>query len=117
MVVVFIMWLGNRDWRAGAILAGIAAGFLPWFMYPDRTMFFFYTIGYEPFLILAVVYLCARLISPHYQDPSRQTAGIVAVALFVFAVLVISAFFWPVWTGETIPYDQFRLRIWMPSWS
>ncbi|MBB5598269.1 dolichyl-phosphate-mannose--protein mannosyltransferase [Neomicrococcus lactis] len=117
MVVLFIVWLGNHDWRAGAILAGIAAGYLPWFMYPERTMFFFYTIGYEAFLILAIVYLAGRLISRHYQDPVRQSAGIIAVGLFVVAVLLISAFFWPVWTGETIPYDQYRLRIWMPSWS
>lgn len=117
MVVLLIMWIGSRDWRAGAILAGIAAGYLPWFMYPERTMFFFYTIGYEPFLVLAIVYLAGRITSRHYQDPVRHTIGLVGVGLFIGAVLLVSAFFWPVWTGETIPYDQYRLRIWMPSWS
>ena len=50
---------GRRDWRAGAVLAGVAAGYLPWFMYPERTIFFFYAMSFEPFLVLALVYAWA----------------------------------------------------------
>jgi dolichyl-phosphate-mannose--protein O-mannosyl transferase len=31
-------------------------------------------------------------------------------------VLLVSAYFMPVWTAEQIPYDQWRWRMWMPSW-
>ncbi len=40
LVILLFWWAGRRDWRAGAILAGVAAGYLPWFMYPERTMFY-----------------------------------------------------------------------------
>ena len=36
LLVLLFCWAGRRDWRAGAILAGVAAGYLPWFLYPER---------------------------------------------------------------------------------
>ena len=41
---------------------------------------------------------------------SPVTIGLVA------AVAVLTAFFFPVLTGITIPYDSWRLRMWLPSW-
>jgi dolichyl-phosphate-mannose-protein mannosyltransferase len=36
----------------------------------------------------------------------------------VLMVLMIAAAWWfyPIWTGEVIPYDAWRLRMWFPSW-
>ena len=31
IAVLLVRWALGRDWRAGAILAGLAAGYLPWF--------------------------------------------------------------------------------------
>ena len=28
----------------------------------------------------------------------------------------LAAFFYPVWAAETIPYDDWKVRMWMPSW-
>ena len=30
----------------------VRCGLFPWFMYPTRTMFYFYALSFEPFLIL-----------------------------------------------------------------
>ncbi|GAA1626813.1 hypothetical protein GCM10009790_06790 [Georgenia ruanii] len=30
--------------------------------------------------------------------------------------VVAAVFFWPIWTGQTISYDAWRLRTWLPSW-
>jgi dolichyl-phosphate-mannose-protein mannosyltransferase len=114
--VLLFWWAGRRDWRAGAILAGIAAGYLPWFLYPDRTMFYFYAVSFEPFLILALAY-CLGLVLGKRTDPLwRRRSGLYVVALFVVTAVVVSAFFYPVWTAETIPYQDWRFRMWMPSW-
>jgi dolichyl-phosphate-mannose--protein O-mannosyl transferase len=29
---------------------------------------------------------------------------------------MVSAFFWPVWTGQVIDVDQWQYRMWLPSW-
>ncbi|MCA4133583.1 dolichyl-phosphate-mannose--protein mannosyltransferase [Arthrobacter sp. M4] len=116
LAVLLFWWAGRRDWRAGAILCGVAAGYLPWFMYPDRTMFFFYAISFEPFLILALVYCLGLVLGRPDDPPWRRRSGLYGVALFVVLAVVVSAFFYPVWTGEIIGYQEWRMRMWMPSW-
>src|SRR5262249_47315432 len=60
-------WFGipRRDWRAAMIWAGVVAGIGPWFYYElkNRTMFYFYALPAEPFLVLAVVYTLGALIA------------------------------------------------------
>ncbi len=48
--------------REAFILTGIAAGFLPWLLYLERTVFQFYTIAFEPFLVLALTAAIALLL-------------------------------------------------------
>ena len=116
LVVLLFWWAGRRDWRAGAVLAGVGAGYLPWFLYPERTMFYFYAVSFEPFLVLALVY-CLGLVLGRASDPAwRRRTGLYLVVLFVAAAVLLSAFFYPVWAAEVIPYDQWRVRMWMPSW-
>jgi len=116
LVVLLFWWAGRRDWRAGAVLAGVGTGYLPWFMYPERTMFYFYAVSFEPFLVLALVY-CLGLVLGRDTDPLwRRRSGLYLVALFVAGAVLLSAFFYPVWTAEVIPYQEWRYRMWMPSW-
>ena len=114
--VLLFWWAGRRDWRAGAILAAVAAGYLPWFLYPERTMFFFYAVSFEPFLVLALVYCLGLVLGQRTDPPWRRRSGLYLVALFVVTAVVVSAFFYPVWTAETITYQDWRFRMWMPSW-
>lgn len=47
--------------------------------------------------------------------PSRREKMILGVTLGV--LIAVSAFWMPVWTGMTIPYDFWRMHIWLPSWT
>lgn len=114
ILTLVLLWLGRRDWRAGAILGAYAAGQLVWFLWPERTMFFFYTIAYTPFLILAITMVLGALM--RFGGPSRRRRNTVLVLAFVVLAVAVSAFFMPVWTGEMIPYEQWRARMWMSSW-
>ncbi|MGO4192181.1 dolichyl-phosphate-mannose--protein mannosyltransferase [Arthrobacter sp. YAF17] len=114
--VLLFWWAGRRDWRAGAVLAAVAAGYLPWFLYPERTMFFFYAVSFEPFLILALAYGLGLVLGQRTDPPWRRRSGLLLVTLFVVTAVVVSAFFYPVWTAETITYQDWRFRMWMPSW-
>lgn len=116
LVVLLFWWAGRRDWRAGAVLAGVAAGYLPWFLYPERTMFYFYAVSFEPFLILALTYCLGLVLGKAADPPWRRRSGLYLVALFVAAAVLLSAFFHPVWAAETIPYEDWKVRMWMPSW-
>ena len=107
-------WIANRDWRSGAILAGIVAGWFPWLLYLDRTIFTFYTVAYVPFIVMAVAFTIMRLLQ---RKPPQQQPWVVAlVGLYLFAVVAAAWWFYPIWTGEVIPYTQWQLRMWMPTW-
>ncbi len=118
LAVLFLVgvWIAKRDWRAGAILAGWAAGFVPWLFYPERTIFFFYAIAYEPFMILAIVMVLGMVMGKVGDPPWRRQQGAVIVGLFLTLAVALSAYFYPVWAAEMISYDYWRLHMWLPSW-
>lgn len=47
--------------------------------------------------------------------PSKR-AFVVLTVTFGF-VIAFAILWWPLWTGMTIPYDFWRLHIWLPGWS
>ena len=63
-------------------------GYLPWFLYPERTMFYFYAVSFEPFLVLALAY-CLGLVLGKRTDPLwRRRSGLYAVTLFVVTAVL-----------------------------
>lgn len=109
-------WLLRRDWRAGAILCGVAAGYLPWFLYQERTIFFFYAIVFLPFLCLAVTMLLGALAGPPGVTERRRMTGLVAGGVLVLLIVWNFIYFWPIYTGQTIPIDAWRARMWFDTW-
>ncbi len=114
--------LYKRDWRAWFILAGIGAGILPWFAYPERTMFFFYAAPAVPFFIAAVTWCLGMIIgrsrpgSPASGSPERRLTGALIAGAFVAVVVLCFAYFWPIYTGEPLDYSEWRSRMWLDSW-
>jgi dolichyl-phosphate-mannose-protein mannosyltransferase len=51
-----------RQWQVGLILMGMVAGYLPWLAYLNRTVFQFYTIAFEPYLILGLTLAIGTLL-------------------------------------------------------
>ena len=107
----------DRDWRAGAVLAGIAAGWLPWFAYAHRTIFTFYSIAFTPWVVLTLTYVLGLVVGPRAgQDPVRRRQRIAWVSAFVALLVVVSAFFYPIWTAWVVPYWFWHMHMWLPSW-
>ena len=92
------------------IVAGMTAGYLPWFFYQSRTVFTFYAIVFQPFLILALVY-CAQLIRSRY---GRR--GEIVIAAGILLITLNFLYFLPIYMGDVITYEAWRDRMWFPSW-
>ncbi|WP_166347514.1 dolichyl-phosphate-mannose--protein mannosyltransferase [Phytoactinopolyspora limicola] len=116
LVVCLAYWLLRRDWRAGAILAGMVATWAPWLLYPERTTFSFYAAVMAPFIALAVAYALGRLIGTPDAPVGRRAAGIAVAGMYVVVLVVLAARFYPIYVGEVIPYDQWRNLMWFDSW-
>jgi dolichyl-phosphate-mannose--protein O-mannosyl transferase len=112
------LWFGiaRRDWRAGAILAMIASTLLPWFLFPSRTMFYFYALPAEPFLILAVVFVLGAIMTTPLgvpRDENRLLVGTVVAGVFVLLVALNFAYFYPIYAGESLPTADWSRRMWL----
>jgi dolichyl-phosphate-mannose--protein O-mannosyl transferase len=105
-----------REWRVGLILTGLAAGYLPWMFYLGRTVFQFYTIAFEPYLLLALAYVAWKLIGKRGDPEYRRAIGMRWIAVFLVAAVAISVFFWPLWTGTQIDFKYMQLHYWIPTW-
>ena len=102
--------------RAGAVLAGFVGGWLPWFFLQHRTIFTFYTIAFEPWVILAVVFMLGLALGPPGASARRRRIGHLVVGAYLLLVLANFAFFWPIYTAQVVPYSFWRLHMWFPSW-
>ena len=109
-------WAARRDWRSGAVLVGVLAGQLPWLLYLDRTIFTFYTVAFVPFVVMALTLTLGSILGPANATPQRRRWGAVGAGGIVLLAVVAAWWFYPVWTAEQIPYDLWRLRMWMPTW-
>nr|BFD84338.1 phospholipid carrier-dependent glycosyltransferase [Streptomyces sp. Xyl84] len=116
LVYVLWRWFFRRDWRAGAIACGVAAGYLPWFLYQERTIFFFYAVVFVPFLCLAVTMLAGALLGPPDAPDTRRVAGATGAGVLVLLVVWNFIYFWPLYTGTAIPIDDWRARMWLDTW-
>jgi dolichyl-phosphate-mannose-protein mannosyltransferase len=128
-----------REWRVGLIMMGIVAGYLPWLLYLNRTVFQFYTIAFEPYLLLGLTFVIGLVLglsptaaagrSPA-EPPPEDGPGAVpddetdaaphhpgrVVLAFLVAAALVSAFFYPLWTGTQTSFLFWQLHIWLPSW-
>ena len=106
-----------REWQVGAILLGLAAGYLPWLAYLDRTVFQFYSIAFQPYTVLALTAVIALILGRRDDARWRRERGIATVAIFLVFVLLVSAFYYPIWSGIPVTPEFRQLHFWAPSWS
>ncbi|MFD6495299.1 dolichyl-phosphate-mannose--protein mannosyltransferase [Streptomyces sp. NPDC059944] len=116
VLYVLWRWAFRRDWRAGAIACGIAAGYLPWFLYQERTIFYFYAVVFVPFLCLAVTMMIGAILGPPGATERRRLVGAVSAGVLVLLITWNFIYFWPLYTGTAIPIDQWRSRMWLDTW-
>lgn len=105
-----------RESRVGLILVGVAAGYLPWLLYANRTIFQFYAIVFEPYLILGLIFVMGMILGTRGDPTWRRLSGIRLVGVFLVLVVLVSAFFYPVWTGMQVPTLFAQLHYWLPGW-
>jgi dolichyl-phosphate-mannose-protein mannosyltransferase len=105
-------WLLHRDWRAGAVLLGVLAGWAPWFPLVTRTKFFYYALEFEPFLILSIVLCLGLILGPATATVLRRSIGAGLVGAYVLCVLLMFLYFYSILAGKVIPYTDWLSHMW-----
>jgi dolichyl-phosphate-mannose--protein O-mannosyl transferase len=117
LAVVFGFWIRSLAQKRyepslNIIVAGMTAGYLPWFFFQERTVFSFYAIIFQPFLILAIIY-CAYVALLHFKNSRNTYIFIGVVGIVIFSNFI---YFLPLFTGDVITYESWQARMWLPSW-
>jgi dolichyl-phosphate-mannose--protein O-mannosyl transferase len=121
-LVVFqaVVWADRRAWF---IFCGYLAGYVPWLFFAERTIFTFYTVAFVPFVTLALAYSAGVLIGPARSwlgvwPPRRggRRWAILMTGVVVALILFVSAFFWPIWTAGSVPFEYWQMHMWFTSW-
>ena len=114
--MLLFQWAGRRDWRAGAILAGVVGGYLPWFFFQHRTIYSFYAVAFVPFLVLAVTMCLGLVLGGPDASALRRQWGAAAVGAYLLLAVANFAWLLPVLSAEVIPYADWARRMWWKSW-
>ena len=126
-IYLLVRFVRKREWQAALILMGYVGGYLPWLLYPNRTMFFFYSIAFEPYMLLALAATIGLMVvkPPGVDSPDELVAAEASYSLrvrrivagvFVVAAVVVSAFFFPISSGIPVPYWFWHIHMWSPTW-
>ena len=106
----------RREWQVGLILMGVAAGYLPWLLYTERTVFQFYTIVFLPYLILGLTFPIGLILGRATDATWRRLSGIRVVVIVLVAIALVSVFFWSTWTGLQVSGTYQQWHYWLPTW-
>ena len=112
IAVTFGYWIARREWQSGLLLLAIAAGYLPWFTFQKRTMFSFYAIAFEPFMILVIAYLISNFLETDRHVKRRKQL----VMAYICAIVLCFIYFSPLYFGGVLTYSDWIHRMWFPSW-
>ncbi|NCV80631.1 MAG: phospholipid carrier-dependent glycosyltransferase [Actinobacteria bacterium] len=113
-----LLWLLPRvfsDRTALVLVLGFLAGWLPWVIYLDRTVFQFYTVVLMPFFAIALTYVLH-----HYWR-----TGVIRgwrlkrerrISYLVLATVLVALYFTSIWMGLATPDWVWRIQMLLPIW-
>lgn len=123
ILVAAVFWIAKRDWRYGIPVLGFLAGWVPWFFFAERPIFFFYAVAMVPFTVIAVSLVLGTIIgrvdaSGERIVPAttRRMLGTAVAGAFVILVVLNFAYIWPILTDEVMPHSDWLKRMWFSKW-
>jgi dolichyl-phosphate-mannose-protein mannosyltransferase len=120
LIAALVLWIGQRDWRFGVPIVGFLTCWVPWFLFTDRPIFYFYAVTMIPFTVMALAMVLGRVLGPARASAQavmpRRLIGSAVVGAFVILVVLNFAYIWPILTDEVLPHSAWLSRMWFKSW-
>ena len=113
LVILVAFWLKNKQWSTGFILLAVSAGYLPWFVFPQRTTFTFYAIIFEPWLIMAFVAVLRNYYLTSFGNPKLKLYSIIFITCLIAANFV---YHFPIFVGQITTHDDWHSLMWFKKW-
>ena len=105
-------FIHRRERNAGLILMFWLSSYLPWLAFPERTMFFFYAIAFQPFMVLGIIYIAEKAFEKVESRAERRRYFLGFIAL----IALCFAYFYPLFVGGVMTYEDWYARMWFSNW-
>lgn len=112
MSVLLGSWFRTRDRITSLLLIGVIGGYVPWLFLMNRTVFEFYVVSFSPWIIMILVFG----LKTWYENSANAKRAKYLITSYTCLALLVSLFFYPIWSGMWISYDFWRIHMWLPSW-
>jgi len=114
LILLLAFVIHRRLSAALPIVIAFLAGWLPWLFFTQRTVFNFYSVVFIPYTVMALAVLLYLLNSRvQFEKPIAKRWPAIT---FILATAALTAFFYPILVGQSISYEMWQLRMWLPSW-
>jgi dolichyl-phosphate-mannose-protein mannosyltransferase len=114
LLVMIYFAVARRHSAALPIAVAFAAGWVPWLFFAKRTTFSFYSVAFVPYTVMALAILL------YFANTRVQFSKPIAwrwpTLVFLLVAVELTLFFYPILTGQSIPYDSWHMRMWLRSW-
>ena len=78
----------------------------------SRTKFDYYSLEFEPFLIICIVLCLGLILGPATATRRRRATGAAVGGAYVLAALILFWYFYPIMTAQAIPYRDWFAHMW-----
>lgn len=137
VILIVVVLIRRRAGRFGPgfalALTGLGVTYVPWLLYPARTIFQFYTVAMLPFLVIALalglgwltrVREPETIVNPTISEreyaerhaAAQTRAWRVFAGIFLAIAVLAAVFFLPLSTGILQPYQLWYAHMWIPGW-
>ena len=69
-----------------------------------------------PYVVLGVTYVLGMILGPPGVSAQRRQVGVTIVGCYLIVSALVFAWFLPIYTAQLIPYQQWWIHMWFPSW-
>jgi dolichyl-phosphate-mannose-protein mannosyltransferase len=115
-VVLLVLFFMRRKWEYGFVMIGVAAGYLPWLLYVGRTVFQFYTIAFEPYMVMALAAAIGLVLGSRHDSATRRVRALTWVGVYLAVVVAASVYWYPMWTAIRASWSFVSSHYWFRSW-
>lgn len=115
LIALFILlgyFIHRREKRAGLIAMFWLASYVPWLAFPERTTFYFYSIAFQPFMVLGIIYVLEKALESSEKRAERKLYALGFIGL----VALCFAYFFPLFVGGVLTYSDWYSRMWFSNW-
>jgi len=105
----------KRNFNLALIIFCYFAFWLPWIFSP-RIMFLHHYLPAIPFLCIIIAYCLDKIYDLRFKIYDKGATAELLITVYLLLITLSFFFFYPIYTGLTVPKDLVKFFFWLPSW-